>query len=50
MEKKEWNKIVPLREKKRSIGWETVLKKALIALGCAILAFVFLFPVAYRKF
>ncbi len=47
MEKKEWNKIVPLREKKRSIGWETVLKKALIALGCAILAFVFLFPIVW---
>lgn len=47
MEKKEWNKIVPLREKKRSIGWGTVLKKALIALGCAILAFVFLFPIVW---
>lgn len=47
MEKKEWNKIVPLREEKRSIGWETVLKKALIALGCAILAFVFLFPIVW---
>ena len=47
MEKKEWNKIVPLREKKHSIGWETVLKKALIALGCAILAFVFLFPIVW---
>lgn len=47
MEKKEWNKIVPLREKKRSIGWETVLKKALIALGCAFLAFVFLFPIVW---
>lgn len=47
MEKTEWNKMEPLRRERKRISTSSIAKKALMALGCAILAFLFLFPIVW---
>lgn len=47
MERKEWNRIEPLTREKAPFSWKKVGKKALIALLCAFLSFIFLFPIVW---